>query len=160
MELFLECQSRVPMTFRCIFAGCDHLWFFFHVFLEKDGLSFSVQGKGAKFSGKKPIFPDNTKKIMFGWNFLKRSNFQNTWRKYHISMYSFEKNHVSFSVEWVRSYFLEKGRRSFQIIEERWYSSDFIKKDFSINHNIIACYLYIWKKIPWISCSVWIVFKR
>ena len=76
------------MTFSCIFAGQDHLWFFFffdrgawrhvcnnrtctlqtsypHVFLAKGYSSLSSQGKNIMFLGKKnTIFPDNTRNSM------------------------------------------------------------------------------------------------
>ena len=51
---------------------------YFHVFLEKDQLSFPVQRKNMTFSGKKKtIFPDNVRKIIFQRDFLKRPYFQN-----------------------------------------------------------------------------------
>ena len=81
MKVFIKVQrivgtlsrmwSRYLITFKCIFSGEDDLWFFFffnhicnintyiqkisyfHVFIEKDHLSFSVQREDIIFSGKK-----------------------------------------------------------------------------------------------------------
>ena len=74
LELFLGCQSRTSITFRCIlrdetifdvFFGketwhyvcntstCTQKMSYFHVFPERGRLSLSDQGKNIMFSGKK-----------------------------------------------------------------------------------------------------------
>ena len=45
--------------------------------------------------------------------FLERPSFQKVWKKYHILVYFFEKNHLSFFVYGIRSYFREKEISSF-----------------------------------------------
>ena len=54
-------RSRMSVIFKCIFSGEYHICniytyiqkiSYFHVFLEKDHLSFSVQRKNIIFSGK------------------------------------------------------------------------------------------------------------
>ena len=85
LELFLGCQSRTSITFRCIFAGWDHLWFFlaevrdttsaipvrvhrkYHIsmyFLRKVISHFLPNEKISCFREKNTVFPDNTRKIM------------------------------------------------------------------------------------------------
>ena len=65
-------QSRMSNTFKCIslaeYLICNIYTYiqkipYFHVFLEKDDLSFSVQKKT-------PITPDNTRKIIFQFEFF------------------------------------------------------------------------------------------
>ena len=76
------------------------------VFLEKNHLSFSVQRKNIVFPQKQtPSFQIIQESSCSGVVFWKRSSFQNTWRKYYIFMCFFEKVHLSFSVQEVRSYF-------------------------------------------------------
>ena len=126
LELFLGCQSRTSITFRCIFAGWDHLWFFlaegrdttsaipvrvhrkYHIsmyFLRRVISHFLPKEKNIMFSGKKTpsfqiiqerSFPSAAlfEKTIFEVNSLKFE----VWRKYHISVYYFDKDDLSFSV--------------------------------------------------------------
>ena len=50
----------------CNTRNCAQKISYFYVFLEKDRLSLSSQGKNM-FSEKKNIFPDNTRKVMSRW---------------------------------------------------------------------------------------------
>ena len=79
--------------------------------------------------------------------FLERLSFRYIWRKYHIFMYFFEKDHLSFSVQRIRSYFRQKGISSFQIIQERSYSSRFF-----FGKTIFSEYL---KKISYFHVFFW-----
>ena len=103
-------RSRISITFKCIFSGEDDLWFFFliifvtliHIFtkyhismylLRKTVFHFLSKEKISYFSEK------NTRKIIFQRKlFWKRPSFQGIWKKYHISIYFFEKDRLSFSV--------------------------------------------------------------
>ena len=115
LELFLGCQSRTSIMFRCIFAALDHLWFFlaeecgttfvtpvrvhrkYHIsmyFLRKVISHFLPKEKISCFREKKnAIFPDNTRKIMSQRPFLKIPSFQKVWS--HVSVYFFEKDDLS-----------------------------------------------------------------
>ena len=86
-------RCRISVTFKCIFYICNVYTYiqkisYFHAFLEKDRVPFSVQRKNIIFSRKKNnIFPDNTRKIIFnGICFLGRLTFRVIWREYNISM--------------------------------------------------------------------------
>ena len=129
LELFLECQSRVSTTLGCIFAREGHIRFFFgrgawysvcssythvqgvshfHVILEKDHLSFFVQRKKPRFREKNTIFPDNTRKIILLLGLFEKTIFSEHLKKILYFHVFFEKDHLSFSVQRVRSYFREK----------------------------------------------------
>ena len=80
-------RSRMSITFKCIFSGEDHLWFF----LQKGNIIFVT--------------------------------FIHIYRKYHISMYFLRKIIFHFPSKEKISYFLEKEIPSFQMPQERSYSS-------------------------------------
>ena len=86
MELFLECQSRVSITFKYIFSGEDRLWFFW----QKGNNIFVT--------------------------------FIHICRKYRISMYFLRKISFHFPSKEKKYYWVKKAP-SFQIIQERSYSS-------------------------------------
>ena len=111
MEPLLECQSRMSITFRCIFAEKYRFtsfffsrWAqhrvcnayikkiqFFYVFFEKDDLLFSFQRKNIMFLKKNTIFPDNTRKIMFQRNLFKKtisSGHLNKISYFHVFFFS------------------------------------------------------------------------
>ena len=122
MKVFIKVQrivgtlsrmwSRYLITFNCIFSGEDDLWFFFFFFLiifvtlihifRKYHISMYLLRKTIfHFPSKEKIsyFPEkNTRKIIFQCNlFWKRPSFQGIWKKYHISIYFFEKYRLLFS---------------------------------------------------------------
>ena len=71
---------------------------YFHVFFEKDHLSFSVHRKNIIFSRKRnATFPDDTKKIIFQDDFGK-TIFSEHLKKISYFHVVFEKDHISFSV--------------------------------------------------------------
>ena len=97
---------------------------FFYVFFEKDDLLFSFQRKNIMFLKKNTIFPDNTRKIMFQRNLFEKtisSGHLNKISYFHV--FFFQKDHLSFSVQGIRSYFREKEMPSFPILQERSYFS-------------------------------------
>ena len=53
----------------------------YHVFLEKDHLSFSVQRKNITFSGKNTIFPYNTRSVIFLCNYFEKTIFSEHLKK-------------------------------------------------------------------------------
>ena len=72
---------------------------YFHVFFEKDHLSFSVRKKNIIFSGKRnAIFPHDIRKIIFQCNFFGKTIFSE-----HLKNISYF--HVFF---WERSYFISR----------------------------------------------------
>ena len=77
-------RSRMSVIFKCIFPVEYHICniytyiqkiSYFHVFLGKDHLSFSVQRKNIIFPGKNTIFPNNIKKIIFKRDFFGKTIF-------------------------------------------------------------------------------------
>ena len=78
------------------------------------------------FSGKNTIFADNARKIMFWRGPFSKDYLFRTFEENIIFpcifFFFFEKDHLSFSVYRVRSYFREKEISSFPIIQERSYS--------------------------------------
>ena len=58
---------------------------YFHVFLEKNHVLFSIQRKNIIFSGKKnTIFPDNTRKHILQCNLFGKSNLSEHLEKENI----------------------------------------------------------------------------
>ena len=97
---------------------------YFYVFLEKYHLSFSAQRKNIMFSEKIPSFQIIRERSYSSAIFLKIPSFRNIWKKCHIFKYFFgEKDHLSFSVQGVWSYFREKEISSFPKIKQRSCSS-------------------------------------
>ena len=98
-------RSRISITFKCIFYICDVYTYiqkisYFHVFFEKDRVSFSVQRKNIIFSRKKNnISPDNTRKIIFKGSFFREDCLFGAFEENIIfSCIFFEKNCLLFSV--------------------------------------------------------------
>ena len=97
---------------------------YFHVFFDKDHLSFYVPRKNIFSRKRNAFFPDEARNIMFHAIFLERTPFQNIWRKYHIFMFFFlKKDHLSFSAQRIRSFFQKGEASTFLMIQERSYSS-------------------------------------
>ena len=97
------------------------------------------------FREKIPLFRIIQERSYSSAIFLKRPSFQTSEKKYHKKniMYFFEKDHLSFSVQGVRSYFREKEISSFAIIQERSYSSTtFLER---------PPFQGVWKKKIWLS---------
>ena len=121
----------------------------FHVFFEKDNFSFSVHRKNifeknrcllswwykkdhipVWFFFGKTIFSEHLKKISYFHVF----NIQKT-SCFHVF---FEKDHISFFAQRIRSHFLEEEISSFLMIQETSYSrAIYLERLF---------FLYIWKK--------------
>ena len=106
-------------------------WFFslgdascFHVFPGKGRLSLSAQGKKVMFSGKKiPSFQIIQERSCAGAAPFGKTIFSEGLKKISYFRVFFKKDHLSFSVQRVRSYFREKEISSFPIIQERSYST-------------------------------------
>ena len=101
MKLFLQCQSRISITFKCIFLGKDHLlaeghgiMFITHVricrkyhismyILRKIIFHFLSKEKISCFWGKNTIFYHQIiqEKSYSSAIFLKRPSFQKIWKK-------------------------------------------------------------------------------
>ena len=118
MGLFLECHSRMSITFRCIIAEKDHPWFFlaggrgimfvtpvrwyrkYHIymyFLRKIIFDFPPKGKLSCFRGKKnTIFPNNTRKIIFQCNFFEKTIFSEHLKKISYFQVFFWRERSSF----------------------------------------------------------------
>ena len=182
MELFLERQSRILITFKHIFCwerssliffgrGAKHhvcniyayiqKISYFHVFLEKDHLSFFVQRNNIMFSGEKMLtFQGRQERSYPSTIFLKRPSFQNIWRKYHISMYFFRQR--SSFIFRLKNKMIFSGEKtsSFLIIQERSYSGAIFLEWPSFQD--------IWKKKTWffvqcivcIACKVYVIAKK
>ena len=126
MELFLECQSRISINFRCIFSGEDHLWLFwqkgniifaspihmyrkYHIFmyfLRKIIFHFPSKVKISIFWVKNIIFPDKRKKIRFYCDIFGKTIFSEHLMKisyFYVffwdrwSFISYLKNKITFS---------------------------------------------------------------
>ena len=111
-------QSSMSITFNCIFSGEDYLWFFlqrgniisvtfihiyrkYHIsmfFLRKIIFHFPSKKKYHIFRNKNTIFLDNTRKIIFQRDVFGKTIYSGHLKKYHLSMYFFEKDHLSCSV--------------------------------------------------------------
>ena len=63
---------------------------YFHVFFDKDHLSFYVPRKKIFSRKRNAFFPDEARNIIFHAIFLERTPLQNIWRKYHIFMFFFK----------------------------------------------------------------------
>ena len=134
----------MSITFRCIFAEKDRFSSFFLAdghnivfvtriyrkynfsmyFLRKMIVRFPSKEKISCFWEKNTIFPDNTRKIMFQRNLFEKtisSGHLNKISYFHV--FFFQKDHLSFSVQGIRSYFREKEMPSFPILQERSYFS-------------------------------------
>ena len=96
-----------------------------------------------------PSFQILQKRSCSGANFLERPSFQNIWRKYHISRYFFEKDHLPFGCLKNKIIFQEKEISSFLIIQERSYSSAIFFERPSFQN--------IWKRKIWffVQCVSW-----
>ena len=112
---------------------------YFHVFFEKDHLSFSVRRKNIIFLGKRnAIFPDDRRKVIFQCDFFGKTIFSE-----HLKNISYF--HVFF---WERSSFIFRLKnkiifsgKSFLMIREKLYSSViFLEK---------STFQNIWKKELW-----------
>ena len=92
------------MTFTYIYRKLSY----FHVFLEKDRLSFSVEWKKYMFPCKKNIvFPDNTRKIIFQCNFFGKTLFSEHLEKENmvfcvVTIPSLDKPTASILINWIR----------------------------------------------------------
>ena len=112
-----------------------------HIYFEKDHLSFSVERKNIIFLGKKEIHLSRYYKtyripVQFSWKDHLFIKFEE-----NIIFLSgfFEKDHLSFSVQRIRSYFRKKEISSFLVIQERSYSTAiFLER---------SSFQTIWKKI-------------
>ena len=84
---------------------------YFHVFLEKDYLSFSIQRNNIIFSGlKNTIFPDNTRKITFQCDFFEKTIFLEHLKKIsYIHVFFLEKS--SFT-SYLKNKIIFSGRRN------------------------------------------------
>ena len=143
-NFFLECQSRMSITFKCIFSGEDRLTFFWqkgniifvtiiHIyrkyqismyFLRKIIFHFQSKEKISYFRVKQiPSFQIIQERSYSSAIFLERPSFQNIWRKYRICMYFLRSMFFHFLSKEKISYFRVKKLSSFQIIQERSYSS-------------------------------------
>ena len=121
-------------------------YYIYMYFLRKIIFDFPPKGKLSCFRGEKiPSFQTVRERSYFSAIFLKRPS-RNIWRKYHISKYFFdEKDHLSFSVQGLRSHLREKEISSFPIIKERLCSSaTFLER---------SSFQDVWKKKIW--TSVW-----
>ena len=108
-ETLSRMQSRMSITFKRIFLGEYHICniytyiqkiSFFHVFLEKDHLSFSFQRKNIIFSRKKTIFPDNARKIIFQRDSFLKDHLFEAFEENIIfpRIFFYEKDYLSFPV--------------------------------------------------------------
>ena len=99
LELFVECQSRMSSTFKCILSAEDRFWYFwekgniiyvtfihiyrkYHIsmyFFRKIIFHFPSKEKNNIFSGKKNT--DNTRKIIFQCNFFGKTIFSEHFEK-------------------------------------------------------------------------------
>ena len=99
--------SRMSITFKCvlrenvIFVTFIHRYRKYHIsmyFLRKIIFNFSSKRKISYFPGKKYHLSRCHKKAHIQARlFLEMLSFRAIWRKYHISMYFFEKYHFHFS---------------------------------------------------------------
>ena len=108
----------ISVSFKCVFSVEHDIWFSFqkgniifatsiHIYgkyhisiylLRKIIFHFPSNEKISYLPEKNTIFPDIQERSYSSAIFLKRRCFRGIWRKYHISMYFFEKYHLSFSV--------------------------------------------------------------
>ena len=110
--------SRMSITFKCIFSGEDHLWFFwqkgnvifvifihiyrkYHIsmyFLRKTIFHFPSKEKISHFPEKNTIFPDNIRKIIFQRDFFWKDHLFGAFEENIIfPCIFFERDHLSFS---------------------------------------------------------------
>ena len=102
----------------------------FHVFPGKGRLLLSAQGKKVMFSGKKiPTFQIIQEKSCAGAAPFGKTISSEGLKKISYFRVFFKKDHLSFSIQHVRSYFREKEISSFPIIQERSYSGAIFWKD-------------------------------
>ena len=109
---------------------------FFH-FPPKEKISYFLEKRNT-------IFPDITKKITPRHEFLGKTIFSEHSKKisyFQVFFFFFEKDHLSFRVRRIRSYFREKEISSFLIIQKRSYSSAIFLERPSFQN--------IWKKKTW-----------
>ena len=93
-------------------------------FLRNIIFHFPPNGKISCFRKKIPSFQIIRERSYSSAIFLKIPSFRNIWKKCHIFKYFFdEKDHLSFSVQGVWSYFREKEISSFPKIKQRSCSS-------------------------------------
>ena len=81
-----------------------------YIFLRKITFHFPPKEKISCFWGKDTIFPDNTRKIIFQGNFFKKTIFSEHLKIILYFHVFFEKDHLSFSVQGLRSFFREKKK--------------------------------------------------
>ena len=110
------------------------------IFLKKIIFHF-LPRKNIFLRKRNPSFTMVQERSHSGAIFLKRLSFQNIWKKYHISMCFFEKDHLSFSVLRIRSYFRGKEISSFLMMQEISCSGAIFLKRSSFQN--------IWKKKMW-----------
>ena len=128
----------------------------FHVFLEKDRLSFSVQRKNIMFfGGKNTIFPDNTRKIIFQRKFFEKTIFSEDLRK----IWYF---HIFF---WERSPFIFRPKKKYHVFGEKntifpdntrkiIFQGNFFKKTIFSEHLKIILYFHVFFEKDHLSFSV------
>ena len=127
---------------------------YFHIFFEKDCLSLSVQEKISCFREKIPSFQIIQERSCAGAAPFGKTIFSEGLKKISYFRVFFKKDHLSFSVQRVRSYFREKEISSFPIIQERSYSSAIFLERPSFQD--------VWKKKIWFSvqCQQLIQYKK
>ena len=83
----------------CNTRTCKQKVSYFHVFPENGRSHFLPREKISCFRGKKIHLSRWYKKNHVpAWPLLEKPSFQKVWRKYHISVHFFQKDHLSFSV--------------------------------------------------------------
>ena len=78
LELFLECQSRIPITFMRIFSGEDRLWFFW----QKGNIIFVTF---IHIYRKHHISMYFLRKIIFHFSSEEKISYFRVKKKYHFS---------------------------------------------------------------------------
>ena len=114
-------------------------------FLGKAVFRFLPRVKRSCFRGKNTIFPDNTERSCAGAAPFGKAIFSESLKKISYFRVFFKKDHLSFSVQRVRSYFWEKEISSFPIIQERSYSTAIFQKDHLFRTSGKRKYGFSWR---------------
>ena len=121
-------------------------WAMHHVplyFLRKTVFHFLARKKRSCFREKIPSFQIIQERSCAGAALFGKTIFSEGLKKMSYFRVFFKKDHLSFSVQRVRSYFREKEISSFPIIQERSYSSaTFLER---------PSFQDVWKKKVWFS---------